>query len=202
MTLAAPAVRSLSAPMPAAEAACLLERGEAVIVDVREPDEHRQRHVAGTALFPTSCFSVTGFPARLPGRRTLVMCKGGGRAARVAAAMQASGRDDVMVLEGGINGWIAAGLPTQGDVRAPMPLMRQVMVLAGSMLAAFTALGVLVNPWFLAGTAFMSLGLVFAGASGICPMAAALAKMPWNRAPAVAARPSGSCASGSCGCSH
>lgn len=190
------------AVIPPAEAARLRDGGQAVIVDVREPDEYRQRHVPGAALFPTSCFSVSGFPAAAPGRRTLVLCKGGGRASKVAAAMCASGRSDVAVIEGGITGWTAAGLPTQGDARAPMPIMRQVMIMAGSLLAAFTALGFFVHPAFLAGTAFVSLGLVFAGVSGICPMASMLGRMPWNRAPAVTAPPAGaSCATGGCGCS-
>lgn len=194
---AAPSV----AVIPPAEAARLRDRGEAVIVDVREPDEYRRRHVPGAALFPTSCFSVSGFPAASPGRRTLVLCKGGGRAAKVAAAMCAGGRADVAVIEGGLTGWCAAGLPTQGDVRAPMPIMRQVMITAGGLLAVFTALGVFVHPGFLAGTAFVSLGLVFAGVSGICPMASALGRMPWNRAPAVAPSSAGAaCSTAGCGC--
>jgi hypothetical protein len=43
------------------------------------------------------------------------------------------------------------------------------------------ALGVLVNPWFLAVAAFFGAGLTFAGTTGTCGLALVLMKMPWNR---------------------
>lgn len=163
----------------------LLASGGATLVDVREPDEHRREHVAGAALHPSSSFSVTGFPAA-DGRWTLVLCRSGNRAGKVAAALRAAGRTDVTVIEGGLGAWRAAGLPVEIDAKAPIPLVRQVMIAAGLMLMAFTALAAFVNPWFLAGTGFIGAGLFFAGATGICAMSNILAKMPWNRASASA----------------
>ena len=180
-----------TAPMTAPQsvtprtAADLLASGGATLVDVREPDEHRRDHVAGAALHPSSSFSVTGFPAA-DGRTTLVLCRSGNRAGKVAAALRAAGRTDVTVIEGGLGAWRAAGLPVVVDAKAPIPLVRQVMIAAGLMLMAFTALAAFVNPWFLAGTGFIGAGLFFAGATGICAMANILAKMPWNRASAPA----------------
>ena len=43
------------------------------------------------------------------------------------------------------------------------------------------ALGVWVAPAFLALSAFVGAGLVFAGTTGWCGMAKLLAIMPWNR---------------------
>jgi hypothetical protein len=62
--------------------------------------------------------------------------------------------------------------------------MRQVQIVVGLCVATFTALGAFVNPWFLVVPGFMGCGLLFAGATGTCGMAAMLGVMPWNRAPA------------------
>ena len=183
------------------EAAGLAGSGSAFIVDVREPDEHRREHVAGASLHPSSSFSVSGFPAAIPGRTALILCRSGTRASKVAAALRTAGRTDVAVIDGGIVAWAAAGLPVVANAKAPVPLVRQVMMAAGAMLVTFTALAALVNPWFLAGTGFVGMGLFIAGLTGICPMATVLSKMPWNRAtaaPQAANKPQTACSSESC----
>lgn len=147
---------------------------------------------------PTSALVCTSFPEACDGRQYLVLCRSGGRAGNVAKQLQDMGRADVFAIEGGLTGWKAQGLPTVANASAPMPLMRQVMIVAGSMVAGFTALGVWVNPLFLAGAGFVGLGLAFAGISGICPMAKVLGAMPWNqRSPAKSAPAKASCCSGS-----
>jgi rhodanese-related sulfurtransferase len=187
------------------DAARLVEGGQAWIVDVREPDEHRREHVAGASLHPSSAFSPTGFPAATAGRRVLVLCRSGGRAGKVVAAMRAAGRTDVDVIEGGITAWMAQGLPVVRNAKAPIPIFRQVMIAAGAMQLGFTlAAAATGNLWFLLGTGFVGAGLFFAGASGICPMATVLGKMPWNRtsggtALAPAAKTCATSGSG-CGC--
>lgn len=185
------------------EAGRLVASGKGFIVDVREVDEHRREHVAGAALHPSSAFSVTGFPALQPDRQAFILCRSGGRAGKVAAALAAAGREDVRVIEGGITGWEKCGMPVVRNAKAPLPIVRQVMILAGTMMLAFTVLAATVSPWFLLGTGFVGTGLAFAGISGFCPMATVLGKMPWNRAgtaaPApAAAKGSTSCSKGCC----
>jgi rhodanese-related sulfurtransferase len=202
-TTTLPSTTAVSGTISPRDAARLAEGGQAWIVDVREPDEHRREHIAGAALHPSSAFSVTGFPAAAPGRRVLVLCRSGNRAGKVAAAMRASGRTDVDVIEGGITAWMSQGLPVVRNAKAPIPIFRQVMIAAGAMQLGFTiAAAATGNLWFLLGTGFVGAGLFFAGASGICPMATVLGKMPWNRpssatpsAPAAKA-----CATTECGC--
>jgi rhodanese-related sulfurtransferase len=181
-----------------ADAARLVGQGQASIVDVREPDEHRREHVAGASLYPTSVFSVSGFPAGDRGRQTLVLCRSGGRARKVVDAMRASGRADVRVIEGGITGWMKAGLPVVRNASAPLPMMRQIMITVGMMVLALSALAATVSPWFVAGIAAIGAGLLFAGLTGICALATLLSKMPWNRSP-LAATPK-SCATGGGSC--
>jgi rhodanese-related sulfurtransferase len=189
---------SHGATVSPAEAQRLVSRGEASIVDVREPDEHRREHVAGAALFPTSIFSVTGFPAADATRQTLILCRSGNRARKVAEALRAAGRTDVRVIDGGIVGWCNAGLPAIQNARAPLPLMRQVMITVGTMLLGLTVLAMTVSPWFTLAIGAIAVGLLFAGLTGICALASALGKMPWNRAPLASAPKSCSAADGSC----
>lgn len=188
------------------EADALQRTGRAVIVDVREPDEIRRTSLAQYIPAPSSVVRADCFPPPVAGMRTLILCQGGNRAGQVARTLAAAGRTDVSVIAGGIRGWQAAGLPvTSGG--GSIPVMRQVLIAAGSMIAAFTALGAFVNPWFLAGAGFVACGLAFAGLTGICPMAKMLAAMPWN-APKPAPAAAGTSASfakscgtgGSCGC--
>jgi rhodanese-related sulfurtransferase len=91
-------------------------------------------------------------------------------------------RGDAFVLDGGLDAWVKAGLPVATDADAPMEIMRQVQIAAGSLVLIGVILGFLVTPvWFvLAG--FVGAGLTFAGVSGFCGMARLLMLAPWNRA--------------------
>ena len=81
---------------------------------------------------------------------------------------------------------LLAGLPLFVDKRAPIPIMRQVQITAGSLVLLGAILGTWVAPAFYGLSAFVGAGLMFAGISGWCGMAKLLAFMPWNRR---AARP-------------
>lgn len=182
---------------PAADG--LVSLGQAFIVDIREPDEHRHEHVAGSILYPDSAITrIADFPS-MPGKHALVLCTSGNRASQIVTALRNSGRSDVALVEGGIIGWRQARLPVVRDAKAPLPVMRQVMIAAGAMQLALTALAATVSPWFLVGTGFVGLGLALAGITGFCPMATALGKMPWNRASegAAAAKASATACAGS-----
>jgi rhodanese-related sulfurtransferase len=67
------------------------------------------------------------------------------------------------------------------DRKAPLPIMRQVQIAAGSLVLLGLVLAVLVSPWFMALSAFVGAGLIVAGISGFCGMANLLLHMPWNR---------------------
>ena len=92
---------------------------------------------------------------------------------------------DSFVLDGGLDAWVKAGLPVATNADAPMEIMRQVQIAAGSLVLIGVLLGFFVAPaWFgLAG--FVGAGLTFAGLSGFCGMARLLMFAPWNRAKAT-----------------
>jgi rhodanese-related sulfurtransferase/transcriptional regulator with XRE-family HTH domain len=80
------------------------------IVDVRAPDEWRTGHVPGARLVPLDV--LRGDPrGALPKDRVVLVCAKGGRSATAAQLADALGHREVYSLNGGTDGWRAAGLP-------------------------------------------------------------------------------------------
>jgi len=156
-----------------------LERGECTLVDVREPGEHAREHIEGARLVPLARLDAAHVAAESRGRIVL-HCASGARSAQAARRLADAGIEGVQ-LSGGLAAWRQAGLPVVEDRRAPIPIMRQVQLIAGSLVLAGTALGVFVHPGFLALSAAVGAGLAFAGATGLCGMATLLARLPYNK---------------------
>ncbi|MEM7682398.1 MAG: rhodanese family protein [Planctomycetota bacterium] len=165
------------------------------LVDVRTPAEYRAVHVRGAELRPLDGLDLcsleedaTAAPEN-PGNppqpadptRVYLICKQGKRSRAAAARlMQCSPSVAPIVVEGGTDACVRAGLDVvQG--RSMMSLERQVRIGAGALVALGTGLGVLVHPTFLILPAFVGCGLVFAGVTNTCGMGMLLTKMPWNR---------------------
>ena len=98
-----------------------LERGDALLVDLREPNERAQNGVIAGAVEaprgmlefwadPTSSYHRTEFS---PERRIILHCASGGRSALAADTLQQLGFTNVAHLDGGINAWKAAGKPVE-----------------------------------------------------------------------------------------
>lgn len=97
--------------LAAADAAQLLERGEAVLLDVREPDEWRAGHAPGAVHVPLD--ELTQNLDALPrDRRIVAVCRSGARSERATKALRAAGLQ-VDNLLGGMKAWQAAGLPLE-----------------------------------------------------------------------------------------
>ena len=176
-----------------------LHAGEAVLVDVREPDEHAREHIGGAQLVPLSRFDAARVAAMAkPGQRIVMQCRSGKRAAdacRMALESAATAHLPIYTLSGGIEGWKNAQLPVEVDTRvSSLSVMRQVQLVIGAGVLLGSALAWLVDPLFIGIPAFFGAGLVFAGATGTCGLASLLGMMPWNRAGAGG----GTCATGRC----
>jgi rhodanese-related sulfurtransferase len=177
-TAAAPSTASKE--IDAAAAKRLLESGGAVIIDVREPDEHAAERIAGS--LPHSLSAFRGGELMGHGDRTVIFhCRSGRRSLDALGRYTAGGGLHGVSLAGGIEAWKAAGFPVERSKAPPISIMRQVQIVIGVMVLAGTGLGFWVHPGFLAIPAFMGAGLTFAGLSGTCGLAAVLSWMPWNR---------------------
>ena len=61
-----------------AEVAVRLKARTAVLVDVREPDEHAREHIAGAVTAPLSAFEAANLGLS-PGTDVIFMCRSGNR---------------------------------------------------------------------------------------------------------------------------
>lgn len=82
---------------------------DVVLIDVREPDEWAQGHVAHARHVPLG--TVPDRLEEFSGEPTYVMCKVGGRSGRACEFAAAHGRDVVNVA-GGMLAWLDAGYET------------------------------------------------------------------------------------------
>jgi rhodanese-related sulfurtransferase len=161
-------------------AASLIEQG-AILVDIREADEHARERIPGARHHALSRIDAE-HPVR-PGDEVLIFhCRSGARTQANAARLAADAGDcEVLVLDGGIEAWKKAGLPVALDHRQPIEIQRQVQITAGGLVLLGAALGALLSPAFYALSGLVGAGLVFAGVTGFCGMARLFTMMPWNR---------------------
>lgn len=158
----------------------LLDQQAVNLVDVREPAEHAGEKIPDSILMPLSKFDPHSIPFDA-NKLTVLYCRTSNRSAQAAQKLFAAGINEVTHLEGGLSNWVQQGYPTQVNKNAPISLMRQVQIVAGSLVVIGTVLGAFVSPWFLMLSGFVGSGLVFAGITDTCAMAMLLAKLPYNQ---------------------
>jgi rhodanese-related sulfurtransferase len=163
------------------EAKRLLDDG-AVLIDIRETDEHARERIPGARHIALSKIDAADLAAHR-GQTVIFHCRSGARTKANSARLAAKTDDncEAFLVEGGLDGWRQAGLPTAVDRRQPLELQRQVQIGAGSLTLLGTLLGLLVSPWFFAVPLFVGGGLTVAGVTGFCGMALLLQRAPWNR---------------------
>ena len=167
-------------PLTPADVSRRLASKSAVLVDVREADEYARAHIDGAVSAPLSRWEAAPFSAS-PGRDVIFTCRSGARTQGACERLARGIEGDAYVLDGGIDAWQRAGLPVEIDRTAPLEIMRQVQIAAGSLVLLGILLGMSIAPAFYGIAAFVGAGLVFAGVTGFCGMARLLAVMPWNR---------------------
>jgi SulP family sulfate permease len=80
-----------------------------LVVDVREPREFRQGHIAQAHSIPLA--TILSREIQLPVDQQIVLvCRSGRRSRRAAAALQNIGCANVTIMEGGMQAWEADGL--------------------------------------------------------------------------------------------
>ncbi|ATQ41160.1 rhodanese family protein [Caulobacter mirabilis] len=167
--------RAQLTPLTPTEVAARLADGHVVLVDIREADEFARAHVQGALSRPLSA------PGGLPtGREIVFTCRTGMRTDANADRLAAEVAGETFVLRGGLDAWIKAGLPVEQDRKAPLEMMRQVQIGAGSLVLLGVLLGLFAHPAFFAIAGFVGAGLTVAGVTGFCGMARLLAFAPWN----------------------
>jgi len=160
-----------------------LAEGEAVLIDVREPDEYRAAHIPYALSLPLGTLPAALDGAPLPANaRIITQCLKGGRGAQACATLSGHGiANDIYNLEGGITAWTEAGLPVVRAGSGGVSIFRQVQMIVGLLVLAAVLAGMSGFPAGIYIAGFFGLMLAIAGFSGWCGMALLLQRMPWNR---------------------
>ena len=98
-----------------AEATQLINREDALVVDVRDPGEYGAGHILGAKNLPLSRIDAGGaeIAAKRKDKPVIVYCDTGNRASKAAAALRSQGFAKVVSLAGGLGAWQQAGLPVE-----------------------------------------------------------------------------------------
>jgi rhodanese-related sulfurtransferase len=153
------------------------------LLDVRTPGEFAAGHVPGARLVPLSELDAHAFPGQFSesGKPIYVLCHSGTRARNAIEKLGRAGIHNCVLVEGGTQAWIDAGLPVDRSESRALPLMRQVQIAVGLLSGTGAALALAVDKWFALIPLMMGSGLLLAGLTGFCGLALLLAKMPWNK---------------------
>ncbi|RJT24827.1 DUF2892 domain-containing protein [Chakrabartia godavariana] len=167
-------------PLSPEDVKARLDSGRATLIDIREPDEFARSHVPGAQSYPLSGWEAAHLKVD-PEADVIFTCRSGMRTAGACDRLAARVNGAAYVLSGGLDGWTKSGLPVATDAKAPLEIMRQVQIAAGTLVLLGVILGFAVAPAFFGLSAFVGAGLTFAGATGFCGMARLLMLAPWNR---------------------
>jgi rhodanese-related sulfurtransferase len=106
--------RSTGGPSVSAQQAThLINRQDALVVDVRDPGEYGAGHIIGARNVPLARIGAAAGELKRKDRPVIVYCQGGERAPKAAALLRKQGFGSVVNLSGGIGAWQQAGLPVE-----------------------------------------------------------------------------------------
>lgn len=97
-----------------AQATALMNRDDALVVDVREASEYGAGHVLGAKNIPVARIDAAGADlAKRKAKPVIVYCEKGDRSSAAASALRKQGFARVFNLAGGMKAWQDAGLPVE-----------------------------------------------------------------------------------------
>jgi rhodanese-related sulfurtransferase len=154
-----------------------LPSSSTLLLDVRTKVEYQECHIPHAMNIPLNSLADS-LEILSSYKYIYVHCRSGKRSAK-ACSMMSNIPVESYNIKGGILAWKEEKFPTK-EQKTVLPLMRQVMIAAGSLVLLGTILALVIDLVWIYLSLFVGAGLLFAGVSGWCGMALLLAKMPWN----------------------
>lgn len=98
----------------AVEAVQLINRKDAVVIDVRDTGEYEAGHIASAKHVPERQLTerLKEFE-KFKGRPVIVTCRSGMRSSAAVQILRRNGFDEAVNLRGGIGAWQQAGMPLE-----------------------------------------------------------------------------------------
>ena len=150
------------------------------ILDVRTGGEFESAHIPGAYNVPLDTLGEHAREFANTDATVVLVCQSGARAAQAQTRLEGHGKTGMLLLDGGMDAWQAAGGETKHGESTTWAMDRQVRFVAGSI----TLVGILASifvpkfKWLAGGVGG---GLVFSAVSNTCAMGNMLAKLPYNR---------------------
>ena len=99
-------------PIPATEAVRLMNTDDAVVVDTRSAADYKKNHILNAVHVPMAGIEErAGEITKKTDRTIICYCGIGNVAPQAASKLRRKGYTHVYALKGGINAWLADGLP-------------------------------------------------------------------------------------------
>ncbi len=168
------------------DAEAMVRSGEAVLVDVREPDEFKNEHISYAMSVPLSSLEEGVGILNIPEDTAIIFqCLKGSRSKMACERIQglSSCNNKLLNFHGGIEAWKAEGFPVIGSPSSSsgLSIFRQVQIIVGFIVVACVVLGFVgLKPAFVV-AGVVGAALFTAGLTGWCGLAMILVKMPWNK---------------------
>ena len=158
-----------------------LDKGEVILIDVREHLEYKEEHIPKSQLFPSSSFDPRTLPDPF-GKEMVFYCHLGRRSASAAQKWAEYNKlAEAYSLKGGIASWRDEGLPTVIDTEIGYKIEKQTYIFSGISILGGIILTLLYSSWFLLIPIAVSLLLIVSGISGHCYLSFLLSRLPWNK---------------------
>lgn len=94
-----------------------LDNNEAIVIDVREPDEHKECNIPDATLIPLADISANKLPL-CPGKKIVIHCKLGGRSEQACQKLLENDPElELYSLKGGIVSWTELGYPVNNNLK-------------------------------------------------------------------------------------
>lgn len=151
----------------------------ALIIDVREPEEFNAEHVPNSINIPLSQLAkeIPKICENLSSNKIIFLCQSGNRAKKALSIWNKNSNISACTFEGGLFQWkIESGL----IVKNKLPIMQQVQLVIGIIIFTFSILTYVFSIYFLIPILLIGIGLSISGLTGFCGLAHLLRRMPWN----------------------
>lgn len=154
------------------------------IIDVREKDEYKNEHIAGSINIPMSSFEEEA-PKRLKefkGKSIIILCRSWRRAKIVEKLANLHCQCDTQVYEWWLIEWKNKWNEVNSKNRKIfIPLMRQVQIITWFLIFLWSILAYLVNINFIFLAWWVGLWLFIAWITWTCLLAELLKALPYNK---------------------
>lgn len=101
-------------PATPTDATLLINREDAVVLDVREDNEYKTGHIVNSVHIPLSHIKdrITELD-KYKGKPIVVACRSGHRSGQACSLLKKGGHENIYNLKGGVMAWESANLPLQ-----------------------------------------------------------------------------------------